>query len=151
MTCLESDEQLMVRFKRGNEEVFRELVDRHRKPLMNFFFYSCGDSHLAEDLSQEVFVRLFKASRRYTPSAKFTTFLYTIARNVWFSKWRRVKNSPVLLSLDSGVGKTISTANIPNPRDGLERKQIGIMIQKAVGKLPENLRIVFILNRYWRY
>lgn len=83
-----SDAQLMQRLAGDDEEALRELVQRYQGLLMNFFLRSGAESN-AEDLVQETFVRLYHYRKRYQPSAKFTTFLHTLARHVWIDLTRK--------------------------------------------------------------
>ena len=79
----ESDDfALMARVGEGCEGAFRQLVERHQRPLLNFFA-RMGASTTSEDLAQETFIRLWNYRTKYKPAAKFTTFLYTLARHVW--------------------------------------------------------------------
>jgi RNA polymerase sigma-70 factor, ECF subfamily len=79
----DDDRELMLRARSGSREAFDAIVSRWQGRLLTFFFRHCGDRELAEDCSQEVFVRLYKARDRYTPDALFSTFLFTIARHYW--------------------------------------------------------------------
>jgi RNA polymerase sigma-70 factor (ECF subfamily) len=79
----DDDRELMLRARSGSREAFDAIVARWQGRLLTFFFRHCGDRELAEDCSQEVFVRLYKARDRYTPDALFSTFLFTIARHYW--------------------------------------------------------------------
>lgn len=83
-----TDVALMERVARADAEAFRELVVRHQQPLLNFFT-RLGASNVCEDLTQESFVRLWKYRDKYRPTAKFTTFLYTLARHAWQDHCRR--------------------------------------------------------------
>jgi len=83
-----SDFALMALVREGDEEAFRQLVTRYQRPLLNFFV-RMGASTFAEDLAQETFIRVWKYRRKYKPSAKFTTFLYTLARHVRLDFVRR--------------------------------------------------------------
>lgn len=78
-----SDEILMTRFSRGDEAAFLELVNRYQRKLLNFIFRRTGCREMAEDLVQETFLRVVNAAPRYQATAKFTTWLYTIALNLW--------------------------------------------------------------------
>src|SRR5690554_5607341 len=77
-----SDEQLMLAYAGGDMAAFEELVGRHERALFYYILRSCGRTELAEEILQEVFLKVIKASDRYEPSAKFTTWVYTIARNL---------------------------------------------------------------------
>ena len=84
------DFTLMAQVRAGREDAFRILVERHRRPLLNFFA-RLGASNHGEDLAQMTFVRLWTYRKKYKPTAKFTTFLYTLARHTWLDFLRRQK------------------------------------------------------------
>ena len=86
------DFALMARVRAGRADAFRTLVERHRRPLLNFFARMGASSH-GEDLAQETFVRLWNYRKKYKPSAKFTTFLYTLARHAWLDHIQFVGHS----------------------------------------------------------
>jgi RNA polymerase sigma-70 factor, ECF subfamily len=83
-----SDFDLMARVRDGSEDAFRRLVERHQRPLLNFFARMGASTH-GEDLAQETFIRLWNYRTKYKPTAKFTTFLYTLARHAWLDHIRR--------------------------------------------------------------
>jgi RNA polymerase sigma-70 factor, ECF subfamily len=87
-----SDEILMTRFSRGDESAFLELVTRYRNRLLNFIFRRTGSHELAEDIVQETFLRVVNAAPRYQATAKFTTWLYTIALNLWRNELSRKRS-----------------------------------------------------------
>ena len=131
------DFALMALVRQGREEAFRRLMERHRRPLLNFFA-RMGASHHGEDLAQETFVRLWNYRNKYKPAAKFTTFLYVLARHAWLDFVRRQirfklfsdryrEEMPV--SSDGGIGKM--------------RKRIDI--QAALDRLSPKLRDVLVL------
>ena len=76
----------MARLAQGDEQALADLHRRWAKPLLNFLNGMCGDRILAEDLTQEVFVRVWRAAPRYEPTAKFSTWLFHIARNHWLNE-----------------------------------------------------------------
>src|SRR3989304_1509696 len=80
--AMDRDLELMLRVRRGDAESFEELLRRHRRPVVNFFSRMVRDRALAEDLAQEVFLRVYQARQRYKPEARFTTWLYRIATNL---------------------------------------------------------------------
>lgn len=84
-----SDEVLMVRFSRGDETAFPELVSRYRDRLLNFIYRRTGSRELSEDIVQETFLRVVNAAPRYQATAKFNTWLYTIALNLWRNELAR--------------------------------------------------------------
>ena len=84
----DEDAELMLRAGAGQREAFERLVRRHQQPLLNFFLRA-GVDWDAEDLVQQTFIRLYGYRQRYRPRAKFTTFLYLLARQVWIDELRR--------------------------------------------------------------
>jgi len=88
-----SGEILMTRFSRGDEAAFLNLVSRYRDKLLNFIYRRTGSRELAEDLVQETFLRVVNAASRYQATAKFNTWLYTIALNLWRNEMARRRPS----------------------------------------------------------
>ena len=131
------DLALMIQVKNESEAAFCTLVHRHQRPLLNYFA-RMGASMAGEDLAQETFIRLWNYRKKYKPSAKFTTFLYTLARHVWLDSFRRQVRfrlfsdryrEEVPASTDGGIGAV--------------RKQIDI--QAALSHLSPKLREVLVL------
>src|SRR5205814_2203511 len=83
------DAALMLRVQRGDRAAFTELVEKHRRSVMNFVARTLRDPVEAEDIAQSAFVQVFKCAQRYEPSARFTTWLFTIARNLCLNEIRR--------------------------------------------------------------
>ena len=132
--------QLMLEVAGGSEPAFVELIHRHQSGLLNFFV-RMGAYNDAEDLVQETCVRLYKARATYRPSAKFTTFLYVVARHVWADRGRKsMRRQRVQESLK--VDAEISGGTAPGIRPE------GIDVQQALGKLSPKLREVLVLNVY---
>ena len=98
-TYVFSDEHLMQRFQNGDENAYETLVSRYKDKLHNFIYFFVGDKDLAEDLVQDTMVRLFTKKHYYKEVAKFSTWIYTIARNLSNSELRkRKKEKPLLLA-----------------------------------------------------
>src|SRR3989449_10208307 len=89
MISSDSDVGLMVRIKDGDGDAFRELVERHQRAVVNVIYRAIGDAWEAEDLAQRVFVQVYRSAPRYKPTAKFTTWLFTIAHNTILNEHRR--------------------------------------------------------------
>jgi len=100
-----SDRELMVASREGDKEAFRALHDRYARAILNWFNKQCYDRSLAEDLTQETFLRIWLARDRYRPEATFRTFLYTVARNLWIDKYRSRKSAPPTISADTRVAE----------------------------------------------
>ena len=88
------DAALMLRVKQGDMAAFEELVEKHKQPVMNLIYRTLQDATEAEDLAQNAFVQVFKSAHRYRASAKFSTWLYTIARNLCLNELRRRSRHP---------------------------------------------------------
>src|SRR5438128_1765313 len=88
------DVALMLRVKRGDSEAFAELVEKYKQPVMNVVFRILRDATEAEDLAQNVFIQVYKSAHRYEVSAKFSTWLFTIARNLCLNEIRRRSRHP---------------------------------------------------------
>ncbi|MHC4471347.1 MAG: RNA polymerase sigma factor [Planctomycetota bacterium] len=151
----DSDSQLMERFRDGDEEAFRRLVDRFQKPLINFFFRLTWDRFAAEDYAQEVFARLIRHRHSYKPIAKLSTYVFRIAKNFWIDRIREKAAAPNVTSLDATIredeGRAITLGDtvegkVDQPIEMLERKNIRERVKKAVSRLPEEQRLVFVLS-----
>ena len=146
-----SDSELMERFGDGDDEAFRQLVERHQKPLTNFFWRQCFDRQMAQDCTQEVFLRLVRHRGRWKPQAKFTTYMYRIAENLWIDRYRSKKAAPTITSLqiptgdDGGDLGRILPGRSRLPEQGAADGELSIRIQKAVASLTEEQRSVFLL------
>jgi RNA polymerase sigma-70 factor (ECF subfamily) len=150
----ETDEALMARYQKGDVRAFEVLLGRHRKPIYNFILRYTRDATLAEDLLQDCFLRLIKGLDGYQKQAKFTTWLYTIARNLCVDASRRGKHrkaysldAPVDKAEESGETRLDMTAD-----QGLatDRKVIGKELhgkmEAAVQALSEEQREVFLMR-----
>lgn len=149
----ESDEALMFRYKRGEVRAFEVLMVRHRTAIFNFIFRYTRDRTAAEDLMQETFLRLIKAAESYERSAKFTTFLYTIARNLCVDASRRGKHRQAT-SLDAPVhGSEDQVPLVERIADGQKAsdgrvldRELGERLKKAIEELPDEQREIFLLR-----
>lgn len=137
-----SDFELMERIREGDADAFGVLVARHQGALVAFF-RRLGARHDAEDLVQETFLRVFRHRSRYSPSAKFTTFLYTIARNVWTDRWRKWVRWE---TFRQEKGEEI--AAFEASRKPAAPAATNLDVQSALASLPDKLRIVLILSVY---
>jgi RNA polymerase sigma-70 factor (ECF subfamily) len=153
-----SDEELMLKVKFDNDpSAFESLVQRYKTALLNFVYRFIGDQEMAQDLSQDVFIRLWMSAETYLPIAKFATFLYTIAKNVCLNALVKLKNSPQVQSLNEVVvsqdGDDCELLDaLADPNNSPEKELIGMEIEqkitKAIGKLSPEHRLVFILTEY---
>ncbi len=131
------DFALMALVRAEREEAFRALVLRHQRPLLNYFVRLGASSH-GEDLAQETFLRLWNYRKKYRPTAKFTTFLYTLARHVWLDYVRR----QVRFKLFADRYRR----EMPAATDGgLGRLRRQLDVQAALDRLSPKLRDVLVL------
>lgn len=147
------DLELMRRFQAGDADAFTQLYERHLRGLLNFFFRLCWDASLSEDFAQEVLLRVYKSGKQWEPNAKFTTFLYRIARNFWIDHCRLLSTQKEKVSLNAevaGEGELSLIDRLPDdikpPEDDLDRRELYGAIMKALEQLPEEQRMVFVLS-----
>ena len=148
---MKSDAELMLAFRDGEEAGFEELVQRHRTPLINFCYRIVWDRDLAEDVVQEVFVRIHRHRADYEPRAKFTTYLYRIARNCSVDYLRKSRHQRKDRSLDAEDedGRSLYDnvdQRAENPAAGANKEEFADSVIEAIQSLPEEHRIVFILS-----
>jgi len=135
-----SDHDLMARIKNGSQEAFADLVRRHQDSLVNFF-RRLGAITTAEDLAQETFLRLFKYRKKYRPDAKFTTFLYTLARHAWADSMRKAKRGETLAT-------RLADGQDGSPDAAPPDSHAQIDANTAMALLPEKLRVVVVMSIY---
>jgi RNA polymerase sigma-70 factor (ECF subfamily) len=155
MGQIRSDEELVRGFKEGDLDAFTELVRRHHRSLVNFFYRQQWDRHKAEDLAQEVFLRLYKALPSYEPTARFTTYLYRMARNLWIDTVRAASVRPKVVSLERPLSATSDTEAgelmpvvAPEPGDAVSQIEAVEEVRRAVMALPDEYRVVVLLAEF---
>jgi RNA polymerase sigma-70 factor, ECF subfamily len=152
-----TDVQLMLDVKAGDEQSFALLLHRYRTPLVNFLYRMVRNREQAEDLAQEVFIRVYRARADYVPSAKFTTWLFRIATNLALNSVRDTRHQRMELSLDApvkvdsedGDERPLDVAEKnPNIEEHLVQEAQRDMIRHAIDKLPEKQRAAVLLHKY---
>jgi RNA polymerase sigma-70 factor, ECF subfamily len=150
---LDPDAALMLRVKQGDTAAFTALVEKYKQPVMNLAARTLRDQTEAEDLAQNVFVQVFKSAARYQTTAKFSTWLFTIARNLCLNEIRRRSRHPAE-SLDANRPDTENPAPIQiedrrsePPPDLLLRSELEQKVDQALAELPENQRTALLLCR----
>jgi len=149
----DSDESLMLRYRDGDVRAFELLVTRHRKALFNFILRFVRDTAQAEDVTQETFLRLVKGADAYERQAKFTTWLYTIARNLCVDAARRGKHRKAA-SLDAPIGDEDGSASLLDlVADGgaaVDRqapsRELAVRQRQANEAVPHQQREIFLLR-----
>ncbi len=148
-----SDVQLMLDVKAGDDSSFDFLLRKYRSPLVNFLNRMVRDSSTAEDLAQEVFLRVYRARKQYTPSAKFTTWLFRIATNVALNSVRDTRHQKMEVSIDAPTDDEDSRPMDLRAREKriderlVERDRVEI-IRHAILPLPEKQRAAVLLHKY---
>jgi len=150
---LDADSDLMRRVQRGDREAFARLVDRYKQPIYNFILRTVRDETEAEDLTQNTFVQLWKAARRYRTNARFSTWLYTIARNLALNEIRR-RSRHRAESLDAPHPEhdehalhQVEDRAVLGPPEQLVRAELFAKVEEAIRDLPENQRTALLLCR----
>ena len=152
-----TDVQLMLDVKAGDEQSFALLLHRYRTPLVNFLYRMVRNREQAEDLAQEVFIRVYRARADYVPSAKFTTWLFRIATNLALNSIRDTRHQRMEVSLDApvtvdseeGDERPLDVAEKnPNIEEHLVQEAQRDMIRHAIDKLPEKQRAAVLLHKY---
>jgi len=151
---MRTDAELMEFYRKGSRDAFEELFARHHRRVVHFCYRMTGDQARAEEAAQEVFFRVARAAATYQPTARFTTWLYTIARRTTLNYLRDEKELGDKVPID-GTGEGREGTNgipLPGPGDwGPERIVWGGQLQEkfieALRKIPEGNRTAFVLNR----
>ena len=143
-----SDEQLMALFQGGDENAYIELVNRYKDKLINFIFNYLGDFESSEDVVQETMIKLYQKKHYYKEIAKFSTWLYTIAKNLANTELRKRKQrKTTLLSQFSKDDKTYELpSNDPEPGQEIQTDIVNKIIKNAVDQLSEKFKIVIVLR-----
>lgn len=147
------DAALMLRVQRGDAAAFEALVEKYKQPVMNLLYRTLPDATEAEDLAQAVFVQVFKSAQRYRVEAKFSTWLFTIARNLCLNEIRRRARHPAdSLDLLPGAHEDLPSrqyedAQTFSPPDLLLRAELEEKVEAAIRALPENQRTALLLCR----
>jgi RNA polymerase sigma-70 factor, ECF subfamily len=148
------DTTLMLRTKAGDQSAFKDLVEKHKLSVLNLCLRFTGNKPDAEDLSQDVFIRIYEAAPRYEAKAAFTTWMYRITVNLCLNYQRR-KKLLTFFSIDSYNNseenhqkKLPTIISSERPDTDFERMEEAQFIQDAIQSLPENQRTVVVLYRY---
>ena len=147
------DVQLMLAFQKGHRASFEILLVKFYPRVLNFIYRYIGNRHTAEELTQEVFLKVYNHCAHYRPESRFQTWVYTIAKNVSLNELRR--NKQTILSLDEPVRgedgtmqRQIADSQAVGADEELMTQETVLMIKKAIDVLPENQRMAVILRRY---
>jgi RNA polymerase sigma-70 factor (ECF subfamily) len=149
------DVLLMLRVRADEPGAFEELVERYQHRLVAVLHHLCGNADEAEDLAQEVFLRVYRSRKDYHPQAKFSTWFFTIANNLALNALRRRQRKPSIhLDVhDSGPlgprpAENLLTDKAPAPEHRLDHQELAAVIQDALARLNERQRMAVVLNKF---
>jgi RNA polymerase sigma-70 factor (ECF subfamily) len=146
------DSAVVTAFLGGEERAFAVLVERYQTRLLNFIYRTIGDRDRAEDLVQEVFIRVYRHLHRFDRSKKFSTWVYTIASNLAKNELRNRSRNPLVLfqtiqgSNDDEDRPLQFEDNTARPDDLFRKRHLRELVESTVAKLPEHHREVFVLR-----
>jgi len=149
-----TDAEVMLRVKAGDESAFDFLVQKYRRPLVSFMYRMARNTAAAEDLAQEVFLRVYRSRQTYEASAKFTTWLYRIATNLAVNHARdtRKERPEVMVSLDEPDEETGTTMDVADStitaEEAIVRRERLAAIRNKVEALPERQRLAVLMHKY---
>ena len=149
----DADAALMLQVKQGDTDAFAQLVDKYKQPVINLVHRLLRDPIEAEDIAQNVFVQVYKSAERYKVSAKFSTWLFTIARNLCLNEIRRRSRHPAE-SMDAPHPEhedqplhQFEDKKTFTPPESMLHGELKIKIEEALAELPENQRTAIVLCR----
>ena len=146
----DADAALMLAFQQGDEGAFRTLFERHARAMVGFCHHFVREPARAEELAQDVFVKLYQASARYRPSARFKTFLYRIASNHCLNELRRGEYSARAATAPGGDAPADPDAlasSAPTPEACAEGAALERAVRALLERLPEKQRAALVLCR----
>ena len=144
----------MLRVKAGDQSAFEYLVEKYRRPMVNFMYRMAHNSAAAEDLAQEVFLRVYRSREGYEASAKFTTWLYRIATNLAMNHARDTRNErpdkqASLDEADEETGLKLDVADsTPSVEEKILKRERLAAIRQKVQELPERQRMAVVMHKY---
>lgn len=144
------DYALMLRVGEGDHAAFRQLVELHQNAVIGTVAKMLGNASESEDIAQQVFLRIWRNAKRYRPDAKFTTYLYTITRNLVFNETRRKSRKKEVSSDEREENSNLMTEASPDRQPDAEILQAELQqkVDEAIAALPEAQRMAVVLRRY---
>jgi len=150
LSAADQDLYWMERVAKGDVEAFQALIETHQSRVVGAVAKMLGDEMDAEDIAQQVFIRVWKSAGRYQPTAKFTTWLFKITRNLVFNELRRRKRhpaTPLQTEEEEHFFQPVDNGGMP-PDESLLDLELNDAIQLAIDALPETQRMAIVLRRY---
>ena len=151
------DVQLMLRAKQGDDDAFTKLVKTYQDRLTTIFFHMTQNQEVAEDLAQDVFMRIYRARHGYQPTARFSTWLFRIANNLAINAHQK-KSRRKEVSLPAGESTSVSGVQPENqaiadksalmPTRQVDKHELQLVVQKAIEQLNERQRLTVLLHKF---
>ncbi len=143
------DTELMMQFKAGDKAAFRKIVEMHYQNIYGLCYRYLNNREDAEEVAQDVFIKLYQSASSYKPSARLTTYLYKIAVTRSLNRIRdRKRRRSVSIENAGRYDESLLMAENFNPHEILEREEKHLAVRKAIDSLPEHQRTAVILKRY---
>jgi RNA polymerase sigma-70 factor, ECF subfamily len=151
VVALERDAELMLRVKEGDDASFALLLERHRNPVVHYLYRMVQNQAIAEELAQEVFLRVYRSRTSYEATAKFTTWLFRIATHLALNWIRDARNEKGQESLDQ-ESPYLAVRQVPDRKKNVEERllyQVRLEeVRRAIQALPEKQRAAVLMHKY---
>jgi len=151
---LEPDAKLMLELAKGNTSAFEQILKKYKGLVINIAYRFIQNRAEAEDIAQEVFLRVYGSAKRYNPKAKFTTWIYKITTNICLNRFRSKKylqtvslDKPIF-SIENEIIRENHDPAYVHPSLNLEKKELNQLVKEAISSLPINQKMVVILQKY---
>jgi len=152
--ALDLDAQLMLRVRDGDEDSFRLLLEKHRNPVIHFMYRMVQDRAVSEELSQEVFLRVYRSRATYEPTARFTTWLFRIATHLALNWLRDGRNERGFKRLDAPRENDwdVLAREVPDRAPSVEQRMLYLTrlqeVRQAIALLPQKQRAAVLMHKY---
>jgi RNA polymerase sigma-70 factor (ECF subfamily) len=152
VAALDYDAELMLRVKDGDGASFGVLLEKHRSSVVHFLYRMVQNPAVAEELAQEVFLRVYRSRSTYEPTAKFTTWLFRIATHLALNSLRDNKNERLQDRLDEDSSSDLPIRQVSDGRPSVEQRMVYEAkldeVRRAIGALPEKQRVAVLMHKY---
>lgn len=142
------DAELMAQIARGDDNAFRRLIERHQLAVFGTAVKMLQDRFVAEEITQKAFLRVYWAAKRYRPTAKFRTWLFTILRRLVLNELRRRPSADAFVPAGDDPWERTPSASARSPADSLLDKERLALVERAIASLPPNQRLAVVLKSY---
>jgi RNA polymerase sigma-70 factor (ECF subfamily) len=139
-------EALIQRCLRGDQSAWDLIVRQYRRKVFNVAYKFTGKHEAAEDLTQEIFLRIFRSLDTFDRRANFQTWLISVSRNLCIDHYRSVRKEREVIDRDVDAGALMPVSNTPGPMAGLEQRDRVVLLRQALARLPETLRTAVLMR-----